>query len=205
MPKHHKLSEIKTNIVKIIENLQQLEQLSNAPHSDFDGDQALRQEQDTTSLLSELEQLPCERIAGIQNRRKRRRQKAKKQMKGKKERVAKVEQSDLHSAPTPMADSLSVAPAAEHITLKKQKDASNILTTIDLLERLHKARGGDDALSQQLAPLRLVWRRIQQENKMASEGKVEENLQAQWDKVMFGSSSPTAVKRQKAQDFLKRR
>lgn len=202
MPKHLKLSEIKTNITKIIENLQQLEQLSNAPQSDFDGDQALRQERDTTSLLSELEQLPCERIAGIQKRRKRRRQKAKKKMKGQKERVAKVEQSDLYSLPTPMAVSLPVAPAAEHITLKKQQDASSILTTIDLLERLNRARGGDDALSQQLAPLRVVWRRIQQENKMASSGKVEENLQAQWDKVMFGSSSSPAVK---AQEFLKRR
>lgn len=201
MPQHLKLSEIKTNVTKIIENLQQLEQLSNAPQSDFNGDQALRRQQDTTSLLSELEQLPCQRTAGIQKRRKRRRQKAKKQMREQKQCVARVEQSDPCSVSTPVEAPPPVATAAEHITLKKQQDASNILTTIDLLERLHKARGGDDALCQQLTPLRVVWRRIQQENQMTP----EENLQAQWDKVMFGSSSPNTVKKQKAQEFIQLR
>lgn len=198
---HPKLSEIKTNVIKIIENLQQLEQLSNAPQSDFNGDQALRRQQDTTSLLSELEQLPCERVAGIQKRRKRRRQKAKKHMREQKKCVTREELSDHCSVPAPATAPPPVATAAEHITLKKKQDASNILTTIDLLERLHKARGGDDALCQQLAPLRVVWRRIQQENQMTP----EENLEAQWDKVMFGSSSPNAVKKQKAQEFLQRR
>lgn len=204
MPQGLKLSEIKTNVFNIIENLQQLESLSNAPPTEFDAAQALRQSQDTTSWLSELEKLPCERIAGIQERRKRRRRKTKQQVRQQKSR-ARLEQKDPYPVLAPIPSSLPVEPQpAEHIALKKLQDASNILTTIDLMERLQKVRGGDDTLSEKLAPLRLVWRRIHQENQNATERKTEVNVHTQWDKVIFGSSSPVTEKKN-PQEFLQRR
>lgn len=205
MPQVPKLNEIKTKVFKIIENLRQLESLSNVPQTEFDDAQALRISQDTTSWLSELEKLPCEQIVGIQERRKRRRRKLKQQVKQQKSR-ARVKRKEHYGELAPVPAPLLVASQpAEHIALKKLQDASNILTTINLLERLHKVRGGDDALSEQLAPLRLAWRRIHQENQNATERKNNVNLEAQWDKVIFGSSRPPTDKTKDAQEFLQRR
>ncbi|KAM8704924.1 hypothetical protein ACLKA7_009390 [Drosophila subpalustris] len=98
----------------------------------------------------------------------------------------------------------------QDITLKKLHDASNILKTFDLLERLYKARGANNDLGQKLAQMRTVWRRVKQESENATGTKGPANLEEHWDQVIFGSScSPLeqrrGQKKQQQRELLQRR
>ncbi|EDV92756.1 GH18654 [Drosophila grimshawi] len=95
---------------------------------------------------------------------------------------------------------------AEHITLKKLHSAKNILHTLDLLERLFKARGGNKDIAHKLAKLRTVWGRVRQECKNANAAETTTNFNAQWAGVIFGSTSLTLEPgKQKTQELLERR
>ncbi|KAH8311902.1 hypothetical protein KR044_008519, partial [Drosophila immigrans] len=188
MPHTLKLSEIKTNITTVIANLQQLETCSNV-------DQSTNLQQQTTALLSRLDQLPAKQIARLQLQRKRRRQRAKRKCKQQKsvDKAYAKHFKDTKVISPPLSDQAeqpkTTAKRAEHIALKKLHDANNKLKTFDLLERLYKARGGDKAaeLSQKLSRMRAVWRRVKQECENATGGEMSVNLEAQWEQVIFGN------------------
>jgi len=210
-----KLSEIKRNIADVIANLQNLERLSNEPLNNHDVDQSHELQQRTTTLLSQLEELPCKQIGSIQMQRRRRRQRVKEKCKLQK-RVNKADAKYLKDTKVickPFAGQPSVSRTekqAQHITLKKLHDATNILKTFDLLERLYKARGGDKDLGQKLARMRTVWRRVKQESENAKGVEAPANLEAQWDQVIFGSSSAPlkqrhGQKKQNIRELLQRR
>ncbi|XP_030565793.1 uncharacterized protein LOC115766112 [Drosophila novamexicana] len=194
MPQVHKLSEIKTDISSVIANLQLLEGLSNASTDDLDLNKTRQLKWQTTNLLEKLKELPCDRIARIQLQRKQRRQRAKKR--------AKLQWSVKRNTPENAKDKalsseLNVAAAAhlpvqkqaEHITLKKQHDATNMLHTFDLLEKLYKARGGNKDLAEKLSRMRTVWRSVLQECTDEINKEATTNCGAQWAGVIFGSSS----------------
>ncbi|XP_034485064.1 uncharacterized protein LOC117789957 isoform X2 [Drosophila innubila] len=212
MPHNLKLSEIKTNLTNIIENLQHLESLSNALLNSSDVEQSLQLQQHTTTLLSQLEDLSCKQIKSVQVQRKRRRQRVKQKRKLQK-RVNKADANYFKDTKVICEPALQQTEKhAEHITLKKLHDATKILQTFDLLERLYQARGGNnDDLGQKLAQMRTVWRRVKQESENETGAQVAGNLEKQWDQVIFGSSSAPlkeqrrGQKKQNIQEFLQRR
>lgn len=199
MPQGLKLSEIKANVNNVIENLQLLDAASNASPNDFDLEQSRQLERQTTKLLAELSEIPCEKLARIQLHRKHRRQKTKKNAK------LQIKLNRSIPKPTKVTGSLPTvnvnaadekhliaSKQAEHITLKKHHDSSNILYTLDLLERLYKARGGKGNLSEKLARMRTVWRRVHQESTNAINEEMPTNCEAQWSKAIFGISARSA-------------
>ncbi|KAH8383346.1 hypothetical protein KR009_008059, partial [Drosophila setifemur] len=204
--KSRKLSEIKSNIRNVLHNLQQLEDLSNAQGQDIDLEQAEDLQRSTTTLLDALDQVEADKVAGIQKQRKRRRRLVKQKIKLRK---LKVKKSEKVAKPLPEIKTEPVAriqKQSEHISLRKLHDAASILQTFDLLEKLCESRGGDKAvLSQKLAPMRLVWRRVQQEceSEATKETDKVSSLENQWEMVFFGRSSPSVEETKKT--FLERR
>ncbi|XP_017863116.1 PREDICTED: uncharacterized protein LOC108613838 [Drosophila arizonae] len=194
MPQGLKLSEIKAKVNNVIDNLQLLEAASNASPNGFDLEQSRQLERQTTNLLAELSEIPCEKLARTQLQRKQRRQRTKKKLKRqiKLNRPISKSAKVTESLPTVNAadeENLKAPKQAEHITLKKHHDSSNILYTLDLLERLYKARGGKGNLSEKLVRMRTVWRRVQQESINAINQEMPTNCEAQWSKAIFGISS----------------
>lgn len=214
MPQGLKLSEIKANISNVIENLKFLEAASNASANDFDLEQSAQLERHTTNLLAKLTEMPCEKLARTQLKRKQRRQKAKQkaklQMKLNRSTPISVKVA-ISSPPTTLTCEarLKAPKQAEHITLKKHHDASNMLHTLDLLERLYRARGGKGELSEKLTRMRTVWRRVQQESINVINQEVPTNCEAQWSKTIFGSSAMPSrqeyFKGRNTQEFVERR
>ncbi|XP_051863447.1 uncharacterized protein LOC127566043 [Drosophila albomicans] len=204
MPHTLKLSEIKTNITTIIQNLQQLETVGSSQNNNFNADESATLQQQTTALLSSLEELPAKQIARLQLQRKRRRQQIKQKCK-KQKRVnrayarhfkdTKVIAQSLSNEAQP---SQTTTKTAQHITLKKLHDANNKIKTFDLLERLYNARGGEKDLNQRLSRMRAVWRRVKQECENATGGETSLNLEAQWNQVIFGNSC-TAFEHRRSQ------
>ncbi|KAH8359300.1 hypothetical protein KR093_005716, partial [Drosophila rubida] len=197
MPHTLKLSEIKTNITTIVENLQKLQILCNSPANNFDADQSRTLQQQTTALLSHLEQLPAKQITRLQLQRNRRRQQLKRKCKQQKivNKAYAKHFKDTKVICQVLSDEAQQpeqrAARTEHITLKKLHDANNKLQTFDLLERLYKARGGDKVkdLSHKLSRMRAVWRRVKQECENATSGEMPVNLEDQWEQAIFGTSN----------------
>lgn len=118
MPQSLKLSEIKANISNVIANLQHLESLNNAPINNYDVEQSLQLQQQTTTLLSQLETLPCKQIKSVHVQRKRRRQRVKEKRKLQKG-VHKGDEKYFKDRKVKCEVALSQAQRhAEHITLK---------------------------------------------------------------------------------------
>ncbi|XP_064552867.1 uncharacterized protein LOC135438471 [Drosophila montana] len=215
MPQGHKLSEIKTDINNVIENLQLLEGLSNASPSDLDLKKSRQLKWQTTNLLAKLKELPCDQIARIQLKRKRRRQRAKQRAKlqrsVKRDTLKCVKDKALPSKLNIAAAAhLPAQKRAEHITLKKQHDAKNMLHTFDLLEQLYKARGGNKDLAEKLSRMRTVWRSVLQECTDEINKEAPTNCEAQWAGVIFGSSTVPLKqgnldKKRKTQELIQRR
>ncbi|EDW67390.1 uncharacterized protein [Drosophila virilis] len=215
MPQVHKLSEIKTDISNVIANLQLLEGLSNASPDDLDLKKSRQLKEQTTKLLAKLNELPCDRIARIQLQRKRRRQRAKKrdklQRSVKRDNPENAKDKALPSeSDVAAAAHLPVQRQAEHITLKKQHDATNMLHTFDLLEKLYKARGGNKDLTEKLSRMRTVWRSVLQECTDEINKESTTNCEAQWARVIFGSSSLSLRqgnmdKKRNTQELIQRR
>ncbi|KAH8407999.1 hypothetical protein KR222_009993, partial [Zaprionus bogoriensis] len=201
-----RLSEIKKNVGQIIGNLQQLDSWSTAPAADYDAQQALQLQQRTSGLLASLEQLQCERVAGMRAQRKRRRRRVKLLLRQQRRLSSAMGRgSAARAQPASAAAPVPPPQPATHITLGRCRDASTALTTFELLERLCRARGGDvESLSLKLASMRAAWRRVQQEN----ETRPALQLEAQWNQVIFGT--PTAApeqgrRKQAARALLQRR
>ncbi|XP_070143098.1 uncharacterized protein [Drosophila kikkawai] len=203
-----KLSEIKQNIRYVLENLQQLEHLTDNDAQDFNAEQAEELQRSTTTLLDALDQVPVAKVAGIQKQRRRRRRLDKQKKKEPKLKAKKAKQGLQSKPKVSFEPSLtSREQQAEHISLKKRHDAASILHTLDLLEKLCKSRGGDKlALSQKLAQMRVVWRRVQQENEgdhdRESQKRVS-SIESQWQAVFFGQSSDFV--RENKETFCQRR
>jgi len=193
--KNLKLSEIKANIQHVLVNLEQLEQLSNEAGQDFDVQQAEELQRRTSTLLDELEKVPDEKVADIQKQRKRRRRLVKEKKKRIKKETIKCEIPEQKYTIEPPRNPQEKQ--AEHISLRKRRDAASILETFDLLEKLCESRGGDKAaLSQKLSQMRRVWRRVQEENEgdHVKESKKAASIESQWEAVLFGKSSPLSRK-----------
>ncbi|KAH8283861.1 hypothetical protein KR054_003766, partial [Drosophila jambulina] len=204
-----KLSEIKHNIRHVIENLEQLEHLTNDDAQEFNAEQAVELQRSTTALLDALDQVPAAKVAGKQKQRKRRRCLDKQKKKELKCRAKKAKE-DLKPKPKVYIEP-PLTPRekqAEHISLKKRRDAASMLHTFDLLEKLCESRGGDKvALSQNLAQMRLVWRRVQQENEGDHDKEWESRLssiESQWQTVFFGQNSEKFIRENKASFCQKR-
>ncbi|XP_016949039.1 programmed cell death protein 7 [Drosophila biarmipes] len=186
-----KLSEIKASIQHVLANLEQLEQLSCEAGQDFDGQQAEELQRRTSTLLDELEKVPAERVADIQKQRKRRRRLDKEKKKRFKKKAIKCEIREKKYTIEPPR--IPQEKQAEHISLRKRRDAASILETLDLLEKLCESRGGDKAaLNHKLTQMRRVWRRVQEENKddQVKESKKAASIESQWEAVLFGKPSP---------------
>ncbi|KAI8044214.1 uncharacterized protein LOC128266382 [Drosophila gunungcola] len=190
---NNKLTEIKTKIRHVIANLQQLQNLSEEEH-DFNVEQVEELQRNTTTLLDELDQVPIQKVVGLQTHRKRRRLLDKQKNKRAKCEIKKPEELLLKERkysviPPPN----SKEKQAEHISLRKQHDAAYILENFDLLEKLCESRGGDSrALSQKLAQMRHVWRRVQEESEgddHVKESKIAASKEPQWEAVFFGKPS----------------
>ncbi|KAH8332716.1 hypothetical protein KR074_009530 [Drosophila pseudoananassae] len=205
--KQPKLSEIKECITNILDNLAQLEDLSNVKQSDFDVGQAEELQRLTTTLLGALDQVDTHKVAG-KTKHKKRRHRLEKQRK-KQRRLEAKKSKDLK-----IFDQIKIEPVstrktnkpAEHIFLKKRQDAATILQTFNLLEKLCESRGGDKAaLTQKLSHMRHVWKQVQQECESDSthSAKKEYSIDAQWDMVLFGAGSQQG--RQNKNAFLKNR
>ncbi|KAH8232170.1 hypothetical protein KR032_001151, partial [Drosophila birchii] len=204
-----KLSEIKQNIQHVIGNLQQLEHLTDDDAQDFNAQQAVELQRCTTTLLDALDQVPAAKVAGIQKQRRRRRRLDKQKKRQLKCRAKKAKQ-DSQSKLKVSTGEPQLAPRekqAEHISLKKRHDAASMLQTFDLLEKLCESRGGDKlALSQKLARMRLVWRRVQQENECDHDRESQKrvsSIETQWQAVIFGQSSDFV--RENKETFCQRR
>lgn len=203
-----KLSEIKQNILHVLDNLQQLEHLSNDDSQDFNAEQAKVLQRSTTTLLDALDQVPVAKVAGIQKQRDRRRRLDKQKKKKLKCRAKKIKQDLEAKKKIPIEPPLNPREKqAEHISLRKRHDAASMLHTFDLLEKLCESRGGDKvALNQKLAHMRYVWRRVQQENEgdhdKESKKRVS-SIESQWEEVFFGQSP--ALVRENKETFCKRR
>ncbi|KAH8257746.1 hypothetical protein KR038_000125, partial [Drosophila bunnanda] len=201
-----KLSVIKENIQHVLENLQQLEHLIDDDAQDFNAEQAEELQSSTTTLLDALDQVPVAKVAGIQKQRRRRRRLDKQKKRELKCRSKKAKQDfkDISIEPPTLTPREK---QAEHISLKKRHDAASMLQTFDLLEKLCESRGGDKAaLSQKLTQMRLVWRRVQQENEVDHERETHKrvsSIESQWQAVFFGKS-PDFVKENK-ETFCQRR
>ncbi|XP_043652545.1 uncharacterized protein LOC122619590 [Drosophila teissieri] len=189
--KKHRLSAIKANIQQIISSLGQLEQQSSGSGRDFDVHRAEELQRSTATLLDELDKVPAQQVVDEQKQRKRRRRLDRRSKQ-------RVRLAPIKSEPTEKKYSIKPPrnPAleqAEHISLRKQRDAASILETFDLLEKLCESRGGDKAaLGQKLTHMRRVWRRVQEETQV---GNVKEStkvasLESQWKAVFFGQSLP---------------
>ncbi|XP_016979821.1 uncharacterized protein LOC108045115 [Drosophila rhopaloa] len=191
--KNLKLSEIKANIRHVIENLRQLEYLSSEREQYFNVEQAEELQRSTTTLLYELDQVPGQKVAGIQKQRKRRRlldKQKNKRAKWENKISGKLLFTERKYSIDPPRNPKKKQ--AEHISLRKQHDAASILESLDLLEKLCESRGGDKAaLSQKLAQMRRVWRRVQEESKgdLVKESKKAASTESQWDAVFFGQSA----------------
>ncbi|EDV52926.1 uncharacterized protein LOC6554567 [Drosophila erecta] len=189
----HKLSEIKANIQQVISSLRQLEQQSSGAGSDLDVQRAEELQRSTATLLDELDQVPGQQVVAQQKQRKRRRR-----LDRRSKQRAKC--ASIKSEPT--EQKISIEPPrnpelkqAEHISLRKQRDAASILETFELLEKLCESRGGDKAaLCQKLTHMRRVWRRVREETQAgnAKESKKVASLESQWNVVFFGPSLPSA-------------
>ncbi|KAH8313767.1 hypothetical protein KR067_011598, partial [Drosophila pandora] len=202
-----KLSEIKESITNILDNLAQLEDLSNAKPSDFDLGQAEDLQRRTTTLLDALDQVDARKVAGITKHKKRRHRLGKQR---KKKRRLEAKKSENVKIIDPIKIEPGTAPSnikpAEHIYLKKRQDAASILQTFDLLEKLCESRGGDTAaLSQKLSRMRNVWKQVEKECECDNihSSKKESSIEAQWDMVLFGAG--TQQGRENKNTFLKNR
>lgn len=202
-----KLSEIKASIANILDNLSQLENLSNAKPPKFDVGRAEELQQRTTTLLDALDQVDPRKVAGITKHKKRRHSLVKQRNKQRRLKAKKLK--DVKNL-NPIKIEPDTAPSsnklAEHIFLKKRQDAASILKTFDLLEKLCESRGGDTtALSQKLSRMRHVWKQVQEECESDNihGGKQESNIEAQWDMVLFGVG--TQKGRENKNTFLKNR
>ncbi|XP_030369523.1 uncharacterized protein LOC115620435 [Scaptodrosophila lebanonensis] len=188
---------------KITSNLDKLDSTSNAPLQDrTEETQGLQQEE--SGYQNKLES--SEHRRRIKNRRRRDRQKKQKLKKLTAATTLVVEPKSELDEP-----SILVPSQQQHVRLNKCYDATKVLHIFELLERLYVARGGSqNVIKSKVSHMRRAWRRVLLENESDSSAIVSaaQNLESQWEAVIFGGSRlplRLAYKKQNGSELLRKR